>query len=93
MFPLEASISRTQLKRNTYLSLKVDVFTYFKPKASNKHCGGLTLSGNQLPVKAALSLPSLAGQGRENIRKGSWAGIRIGSSLTKKGQTRLDLGK
>ena len=31
--------------------------------------GGLTLAGCQVPTKAALSLPSSAGQGRENITK------------------------
>lgn len=33
-------------------------------------CSGLTLTGCQAPTKVALSLPSAAGQGRENITKG-----------------------
>jgi len=33
-------------------------------------CGGLTLAGHQVPTKAAPSLPSSAGQGKENIMKG-----------------------
>lgn len=32
-------------------------------------CGGLTMAGCQAPTKAALSLPSAAGQGTENIMK------------------------
>lgn len=30
-------------------------------------CGGLTVGGHHMPTKATLSLPSSAGQGRENI--------------------------
>ena len=58
-------------------------------------CGGLTLPGCQVPTKAALSLPSSTGQGRENIMKGSWVKIRTGRSLTnyRHGQNRLNLGK
>lgn len=41
-------------------------------------CLGLTLSGCQVHTKAALSLPSLSGQGKENITKGLWVEIRIG---------------
>ena len=60
-----------------------------------RECGGLTLAGHQALTKAALSLPSSAGQGRENITKGSWIEIRTGRSLTNycHGQNRLDLGK
>jgi len=32
-------------------------------------CGELTLTGRQLPTKAALSLPSSAGQGREKMQQ------------------------
>ena len=58
-------------------------------------CGGLTLAGCQVPTKAALSLPSTAGQGRENIMKGLWVEIRTGRSLSNyhHEQNRLDLGK
>lgn len=34
-------------------------------------CGSLTLAGCQVPTKAALPLPSSAGQGKENTMKGS----------------------
>jgi len=34
-------------------------------------CGGLTLAGGQVSTKATLSLLSSAGQGRENVMKGS----------------------
>lgn len=44
-------------------------------------CGGLVLVGCQVPTKTALWLPSSAGQGRENINKGSWFEIRVGSDL------------
>ena len=53
-------------------------------------CGGLTLAGCQVPTKAALSLHSSAGQGRENITKGSWVEIRTGrdhSLITVMGKT------
>jgi len=45
--------------------------------------------------QAALSLPSVAGQGRENITKGLWVKLRTGRSLTyyHHRQTRLDLGQ
>ena len=39
-------------------------------------CGDLTLAGCQVPTKAALSLPFWAGQGRENVIKGSWVEMR-----------------
>ncbi|KAK4827032.1 hypothetical protein QYF61_013166 [Mycteria americana] len=42
-------------------------------------CGGLTLAGCQVPTKAALSLPSSAGQGRENITKSSLVKRRRGT--------------
>lgn len=38
--------------------------------------GGLTLAARQVPTKAALSVPSTTGPGRENILKDSWAGIK-----------------
>lgn len=38
--------------------------------------GGLTLAACQVLTKAALSISSTTGQGRENISKGSWAGIK-----------------
>ena len=60
------------------------------------HCGGLTLTGCQVPTKATLSLPSSAGQGRENITKGSWVEIRTGrdhSPITVTGRTDLTWGK
>lgn len=41
-------------------------------------CGGLTLAGSQLPTTASLSLPYSTGQGRQNIKKGSWVGISMG---------------
>ena len=58
-------------------------------------CGGLTPAGCQVPTKAALSLPSSTGQGRENITKRSWVEIRTGRSLSSYlyRQNRLDLGK
>ena len=58
-------------------------------------CGGLTVAGRQVPTKAALSLPSSAGQGRENEMKGSWVEIRTGRSLSNYHyqQNRLDVGK
>lgn len=43
-----------------------------------------------MPIKARLSLPSSAEQGRENIKKGSWVKISTGSShspFTIKGKT------
>jgi len=45
---------------------------------SVENCGGLTLDGQQVPTKAALSIPSSAGQGRENMTKDSWVKIRTG---------------
>ena len=57
-------------------------------------CGGLTLAGCQVPTKAALSLPSSAGQGRENIMKSLCIKVRTGrdhSATTVMGKT--DLGK
>ena len=56
---------------------------------------GLTLAGCQVPTKSALSLPSSAGQGRDNITKGLWVKIRTGRSLSnyRHRQNRLDLGK
>lgn len=39
--------------------------------ASRTRGGGLTLTGGQTPTNAALSLPSSAGQARENTTKGS----------------------
>ena len=63
----------------------------FLPKQGDlAQCGGLTLAGYQVPTKAALSLPSSAGQGRENIMKGSWVEIRTGgdhSAITVTGKT------
>ena len=59
-------------------------------------CGGLTLAGFQVPTKAALPLLSSAGQGTENITKGSWVKIKDRErSLTNccHKQNRLDLGK
>ena len=58
-------------------------------------CGGLTPAGCQVPTKAALSLSSSTGQGREKITKGSWVEIRTGRSLSNchHEQNRLDLGK
>jgi len=47
------------------------------------NCGGLTVAGHQVPTKAALSLPSSAGQGRENRTKGSWVEVRAGRSWAK----------
>ena len=64
--------------------------------SSVRHCGGLTLAGHQVPTKAALSLTSSAGQGRENITKGSWVEIRTGrdpSPITITGKTDLTWGK
>ena len=54
----------------------------------------LTLAGCQVPTKAALSLPSSAGQGRENAVRGSWVGIRAGGSppVTIMGKTDLTWG-
>jgi len=46
------------------------------------HCGGLTLAGGQVPTKAALSLPSSAGQGRGNMMKGSRVETRTGRDLS-----------
>lgn len=34
-------------------------------------CGGLTLAGGQVPTKAAVLIPSSAGQERKNITKSS----------------------
>jgi len=64
-------------------------------KAVTSACGGLTLAGFQVPVKAALSLPYSGGQGRQNITKGSWVEIRTGRSLTNycHRKNRLNLGK
>jgi len=48
-----------------------------------------------VPTKAALSLPCSAGQGRENVAKGSWVEIRTGrdrSPVTVMGKTRLTWG-
>jgi len=58
-------------------------------------CGGLTLAGHQVPTKAAPSLPSSAGQGRENTTKGSWVERGTGKSLSNccHGQNRISLGK
>jgi len=56
----------------------------------------LTLVGGQLPTKAALSLPSLAAQGRENTTKGWWVEIRAGrdhSAITVTGKTDSAWGK
>ena len=53
-------------------------------------CGGLTLAGCQVPTKATLSLPSSAGQGRENIMKGSWVDREVTHQLPSRAkQTRL----
>lgn len=41
-------------------------------------CGRLTLVGLAVPTKAAVSLPSSSGQGRENRREGLWAETRAG---------------
>lgn len=41
-------------------------------------CGRLTLVGFAVPTRAAVSLPSSSGQGRENLRQGSWAEMRAG---------------
>ena len=41
-------------------------------------CGGLILPGHQVLTKATLSLPSSAGQGRENRRKNLWVEISTG---------------
>jgi len=62
---------------------------------TNNSCGGLTLAGCQVLIKAALSLPSSTGQGRENTAKGSWVQIRTGRLLTSyhHRQNRLNLGK
>jgi len=59
-------------------------------------CGGLTLAEHQVPTKTALSLPSTAGQGRENIMKGSRVEIRTGrdhSPFTVAGKTDSTWGK
>jgi len=53
------------------------------------------LAGGQVPSKAALSLPLLHGQGRENTTKGSWVEIRAGrdhSPTTIMGETYLAWG-
>lgn len=47
-----------------------------------KHCGGLTLAGQQVPIKAALWLPSSSGGGRENTTKGSMVGTNTGRDHT-----------
>jgi len=55
-------------------------------------CGELTLAGLQMPTKVTLSLPSSAGQRRENRREGSWVKIRAGtdySPITVIGKTDL----
>ena len=57
---------------------------------------GLTLAGCQVPTNAALSLSSSAGQGGENIMKGSWVEIRTGrdhSAITITGKTDSTWGK
>lgn len=57
--------------------------------------GKLTLVPCQVLTKAALSVPSTTGQGRENISKGSWAGIkaqRDHSPVTIKGKTESSCG-
>ena len=59
-------------------------------------CGGLALAGPQVAPKAALSLHSSAGQGRENTTKGSWVKIRAGgghSAVTVMGKTDSAWGK
>ena len=61
-------------------------------------CGGLTLAGCQVPTKAILSLPAppSAGQGRQNITKGSWVKIRTRRDHSTNychRQNRLNLGK
>jgi len=53
-------------------------------------CGELTLAGHQVPTKAALSLPCSAGQGKEDITKGSWVKRRTArdhSAITIMGKT------
>jgi len=58
--------------------------------------GGLTLSGCQVPTKATLSLPSLAGKGRDNITTGLWVEIRTGrdqSPITSMGKIDSTWGK
>jgi len=59
-------------------------------------CGGLTLTGCQVPTTAALSLPFLSWTGKKkNTMKGSCVEIRTRRSLTNyhHGQNRLDTGK
>lgn len=48
------------------------------PLGSVTTCTGLTLAGCQAYTKATVSLPSTAGQGRENIKDSSWIEIRTG---------------
>jgi len=50
----------------------------------------LNLAGSQVPAEAALSHPSSAGQGRQNIMKSSWFKLRTGrdhSPVTIMGKT------
>jgi len=53
------------------------------------------LARGQVPTNAALSLPSSAGQGRENITKGSWVEIWTERSFTNHchRQNRLNFGR
>jgi len=54
------------------------------------YCGGLTLPRSQVPTKAALPLPSSAGEGEKTMTKGSWVEIRTGrdqSPITTMGKT------
>ena len=57
---------------------------------SPRSWAGLSPAGRQAPTKAAPSLPSSAGQGREEARKGSWVERRTGrqhSPMTVTGKT------
>lgn len=57
-------------------------------------CGGLTLTGHQMPTRAALSLSSVV-QWRENTMKGLLVGVRRGdhSAISITGETGLIWGK
>lgn len=60
------------------------------------HCGWLTLIGDQVPTKAVLSLFSSAGEGHENLTKGSRVEIKTGrnhSLIAIMGETDLTWGK
>lgn len=45
----------------------------------NTICSGLTLSIHQVPTEEAPAFPFSAGEGTENVTKGSWVKIRAGN--------------